>query len=84
MLVRTIYLSLLLTNKTGTAQHEENGGGVETQESMDNACQDRNTLVITSFTDLINGSFDSTIFFNYILPPSLNKSIPRIRARQLY
>jgi hypothetical protein len=62
MLVRTIYLSLLLTNKTGTTQRKENGGGVETQESMDNARKDHNTLVITSFTDLINGSFDTTIF----------------------
>jgi len=34
-------------------QHEENGGGVQTQESMDNAHNDHNTLVFTSFTDLI-------------------------------
>ena len=34
-------------------QHEENGGGVQTQESMDNAHNDHNTLVFISFTDLI-------------------------------
>ncbi|XP_066391718.1 uncharacterized protein [Miscanthus floridulus] len=35
------------------SKHEENGGGEQTQESMDNAHNDHNTLVFTSFTDLI-------------------------------
>ena len=34
-------------------QHEENAGGVQTQESMDNAQNSHNTLLFGSLTDLL-------------------------------
>ena len=34
-------------------QHEENAGGVQTQESMDNAQNNHNTLLFGSLTDLL-------------------------------
>lgn len=46
-------------------QHEENGGGVETQESMDNAHKDHNTFAFTSFTDLIM-VVSIILFFNCV------------------
>ena len=34
-------------------QHKENAGGVQTQESMDNAQNSHNTLLFGSLTDLL-------------------------------
>ena len=59
MLLKTLaiyYLYLLLlyllNNKIEcSVQHEENGGGVETQISMANVHKDHNAFAFTSFTD---------------------------------
>jgi len=46
-------------------QHEENAGGVQTQESMDNAQNNHNTLLFGSLTNLLM-VVSITLFFSCV------------------